>query len=223
MLPLWDTLATRRAPVLTALLVVSCLAVFGYEVVLLTSGPSLLESWLTAHAVVPARFCANWTESSQWLTVATSMFLHGGVAHVLGNCWFLWVFGNNVEDRLGFLGFGLFYLFTGAVAALLQVVVHPGSQVPVLGASGAISGVLGAYLILFPRAWIVSIVPWIVPVLPVPAVIFLPLWFWMQVCAGWGAFLSGPSDGGGVAWFAHIGGFLAGVGVALMLPGRGRR
>lgn len=208
---------------LTTLLVAACVAVFGYELVLLTRDEALLEAWIRAHAVVPARLFGGFTDPSQWATVATSMFLHGGIGHLLGNCWFLWVFGNNVEDRLGFVGFGLFYCFTGAVAALAQSLVHPGSQVPLLGASGAISGVLGAYMIFFPRAWVVSLVPWIVPILPVPALIFLPVWFGMQLYAGWGAFLSEPGGGAGVAWFAHIGGFVAGATIALMLPRRGSR
>jgi membrane associated rhomboid family serine protease len=159
----------------------------------------------------------------QWRTVLSSMFLHGGLAHVLGNCWFLWVFGNNVEDRLGFFGFGLLYLFTGAVAALAQVLAEPGSVVPMIGASGAISGVLGAYLVFFPRAWVVALVPWIVPVLPVPAVVFLVLWFFAQTWAGVGSLMSGTAAAGGVAWWAHAGGFAAGALVAMMLPRSRRR
>jgi membrane associated rhomboid family serine protease len=222
MLPLWDTQPHHRAPVLTALLIVACLAVFGYEVSLMLAGAKGFETWMTTHALVPARWLAGVTDPAQWATVATSMFLHGGVAHVLGNCWFLWVFGNNVEDRLGFFGFGIFYLFSGLVAALAQIAADPGSTVPMVGASGAISGVLGAYLIFFPRSWVVALVPWIVPVLPVPAVVFLVLWFVVQAYAGVGSLLAGSSGAGGVAWWAHAGGFLAGVGLALVWP-KGRR
>ena len=222
MLPLWDTQPHHRAPVLTALLIVACLAVFGYEVSLMLAGAKGFETWMTTHALVPARWLAGVTDPAQWATVATSMFLHGGVAHVLGNCWFLWVFGNNVEDRLGFFGFGVFYLFSGLVAALAQIAADPGSTVPMVGASGAISGVLGAYLIFFPRSWVVALVPWIVPVLPVPAVVFLVLWFVVQAYAGVGSLLAGSSGAGGVAWWAHAGGFLAGVGLALVWP-KGRR
>jgi membrane associated rhomboid family serine protease len=222
MLPLWDTQPHHRAPVLTALLIVACLAVFGYEVSLMLAGAKGFETWMTTHALVPERWLAGVTDPAQWATVATSMFLHGGVAHVLGNCWFLWVFGNNVEDRLGFFGFGIFYLFSGLVAALAQIAADPGSTVPMVGASGAISGVLGAYLIFFPRSWVVALVPWIVPVLPVPAVVFLVLWFVVQAYAGVGSLLAGSSGAGGVAWWAHAGGFLAGVGLALVWP-KGRR
>jgi membrane associated rhomboid family serine protease len=222
MLPLWDTQPHHRAPVLTALLIVACLAVFGYEVSLMLAGAKGFETWMTTHALVPARWLAGVTDPAQWATVATSMFLHGGVAHVLGNCWFLWVFGNNVEDRLGFFGFGIFCLFSGLVAALAQIAADPGSTVPMVGASGAISGVLGAYLIFFPRSWVVALVPWIVPVLPVPAVVFLVLWFVVQAYAGVGSLLAGSSGAGGVAWWAHAGGFLAGVGLALVWP-KGRR
>jgi membrane associated rhomboid family serine protease len=222
MLPLWDTQPHHRAPVLTALLIVACLAVFGYEVSLMLAGAKGFETWMTTHALVPARWLAGVTDPAQWATVATSMFLHGGVAHVLGNCWFLWVFGNNVEDRVGFFGFGVFYLFSGLVAALAQIAADPGSTVPMVGASGAISGVLGAYLIFFPRSWVVALVPWIVPVLPVPAVVFLVLWFVVQAYAGVGSLLAGSSGAGGVAWWAHAGGFLAGVGLALVWP-KGRR
>jgi membrane associated rhomboid family serine protease len=222
MLPLWDTQPHHRAPVLTALLIVACLAVFGYEVSLMLAGAKGFETWMTTHALVPARWLAGVTDPAQWATVATSMFLHGGVAHVLGNCWFLWVFGNNVEDRLGFFGFGIFYLVSGLVAALAQIASDAGSTVPMVGASGAISGVLGAYLIFFPRSWVFALVPWIVPVLPVPAVVFLVLWFVVQAYAGVGSLLAGSSGAGGVAWWAHAGGFLAGVGLALVWP-KGRR
>lgn len=207
---------------MTALLIAACLGVFGYEVALMLGDEGRFEAWMTTHALVPARLLAGWADPLQWQTVATSMFLHGGVAHVLGNCWFLWVFGNNVEDRLGHVGFVLFYLVTGAAAAAAQVLAESGSRVPMVGASGAISGVLGAYFIFFPRAWVISLVPWIVPVLPIPAVIFLLLWFLVQAYAGVGSLLAGTTGQGGVAWWAHAGGFVAGAGLAMMLP-RGRR
>lgn len=218
MIPLWDTQAHRRAPVLTALLIAGCLAVFGYEVWLMILDEKRFTAWMMQHALVPGRLLAGWDEVAQWQTLVTSMFLHGGVAHVLGNCWFLWVFGNNVEDRLGFFGFAVMYIFSGVVAALVQVAVAPGANVPMVGASGAISGVLGAYLVFFPRAWVVSLVPWIVPVLPVPAVVFLVLWFCAQTYAGVGALMAGTAGEGGVAWWAHAGGFLTGLVLAWNWP-----
>jgi len=223
MLPLWDTQPHRRPPVLTALLIAACLGVFGYEVSLMLAGEKSFEAWMTTHALVPARWLAGVMDPAQWATVATSMFLHGGVAHVLGNCWFLWVFGNNVEDRLGFFGFAFFYAVTGLVAALAQMAADPSSQLPMVGASGAISGVLGAYLIFFPRSWVFALVPWVVPVLPVPAVVFLVLWFVVQAYAGVGSLLAGAVGAGGVAWWAHAGGFLAGMAMALAWPKRRRR
>lgn len=223
MLPLWDTQPHRRAPVATGFVIAACFVVFGYEVCLSVNGEAGFAAWVAAHALVPSRLVADWADPVQWQTVGTSMFLHGGVAHLLGNCWFLWVFGNNVEDRLGFAGFALFYLVSGVAAALTQVAVDPGSNVPMVGASGAISGVLGAYLVFFPRAWVISLVPWVVPILPIPAVIFLPLWFFIQAYAGVGALFSETGGAGGIAWWAHAGGFAAGVGLALLLPRRSSR
>ena len=208
---------------MTTLVIAACLAVFGYEVALLLADDGGLAAWITRHALVPSRFWHGLAEPDEWRTVASSMFIHGGVAHVLGNCWFLWVFGNNVEDRLGSVGFLVFYLAGGTAAALAQVAVASGSAVPMIGASGAISGVLGAYLVFFPRAWVISLVPWIVPVLPIPAVIFLPLWFFIQAYAGVGSLMAGTAGGEGVAWWAHAGGFVAGAGLAMLWPGSRRR
>lgn len=208
---------------MTSLVIATCIGVFIFEIVLLARGEEVLAAWLTRHALVPARLLAGLDDSAQWQTVLTSMFLHGGVAHVLGNCWFLWVFGRAVEDRLGGFGFVVFYLFSGAAAAAAQVAVDPGSSVPMLGASGAISGVLGAYLMFFPRAWVVAFVPWIVPILPVPAVVFLLLWFVAQAYAGVGSLMDGSGAAGGVAWWAHAGGFVAGAVLAKLWPRTGRR
>jgi membrane associated rhomboid family serine protease len=221
MLPLWDTEKHRRAPVMTVLLIVANVGVFGYQLLLALKGGNALEAWLYRHAIVPGRLIDGFAQNEQWLTVLSSMFLHGSVAHVLGNCWFLWIFGGNVEDRLGPFKFLLFYLITGVAAAGAQVLTHPSSVVPMIGASGAISGVLGAYFILLPRAWIVALVPWIVPIVPLPAVVFLFVWFALQTVNGVGALMSGASAGGGVAWWAHAGGFAAGV--AMILFARKRK
>jgi membrane associated rhomboid family serine protease len=169
MLPLWDANPNRRAPVMTVLIITANLAVFVGEVWLMLT--KQMDPFIRHYALVPRQLFTHWADGAQWLTLFTHMFLHGGVAHVLGNCWFLWIFGKNVEDRLGPLQFLIFYLLSGLAAAALQVIVDPGSSVPMLGASGAISGVLGAYLLLFPTAWIITLVPWIVPILPVPAFI----------------------------------------------------
>jgi membrane associated rhomboid family serine protease len=221
MLPLWDTEKHRRAPVMTVLLIAANVGVFGYQLLLALKGGNALEAWLYRHAIVPGRLIDGFAQNEQWLTVLSSMFLHGSVAHVLGNCWFLWIFGGNVEDRLGPFKFLLVYLITGVAAAGAQVLTHPSSVVPMIGASGAISGVLGAYFILLPRAWIVTLVPWIVPIVPLPAVVFLFVWFALQTVNGVGALMSGASAGGGVAWWAHAGGFAAGV--AMILFARKRK
>jgi membrane associated rhomboid family serine protease len=210
MLPLWDANPNRRAPVMTVLIITANLAVFVGEVWLMLT--KQMDPFIRHYALVPRQLFTHWADGAQWLTLFTHMFLHGGVAHVLGNCWFLWIFGKNVEDRLGPLQFLIFYLLSGLAAAALQVIVDPGSSVPMLGASGAISGVLGAYLLLFPTAWIITLVPWIVPILPVPAFIFLVLWFVIQAFNGVGSPLESGSSGG-VAWWAHAGGFLAGMGL----------
>jgi membrane associated rhomboid family serine protease len=210
MLPLADTAKQKRTPVVTMLLVAGNFCVFAWELGLgFDRGARAQASVIEAHALVAKRVIAHWDSGQQWQTVLTHMFLHGGWAHVIGNMWFLWIFGGNVEDRLGAVRYLLFYLLAGFAAAVAQVAFDPSSAVPMLGASGAISGVLGAYLILFPAAWVWSLVPWVVPVLPIPAVVFLVLWFVVQTLSGLGAMARGQT--GGVAWWAHAGGFAAGV------------
>jgi membrane associated rhomboid family serine protease len=223
MLPLWDTQKLRRPAVCTGALIVACLAVFVYEVTLLMRDAAAFEAWLTRHALVPSRMVAGWNDAAQWQTVGSSMFLHGSVPHVLGNCWFLWVFGRSLENRLGHAGFALLYLVTGVAAAGAQILASPGSNVPMVGASGAISGVLGAYLVFFPRGWVVALVPWVLPILPIPAMVFLLVWFFIQAQAGVGSLLAGTAAQGGVAWWAHAGGFVAGACLAMMLPRGARR
>lgn len=210
MLPLADTAKQKRTPVVTMVLVAANFSAFAWELWLgFDRGARVQASVIEAHALVAKRMFAHWDTAQQWQTVFTHMFLHGGWAHVIGNMWFLWIFGGNVEDRLGAVRYFLFYVLAGFAAAAAQVAFEPGSAVPMLGASGAISGVLGAYLILFPTAWVWSLVPWVVPVLPIPAVVFLVLWFVVQTLSGLGAMALGQT--GGVAWWAHAGGFAAGV------------
>jgi membrane associated rhomboid family serine protease len=221
MLPLWDDAPRRRAAVVTALLIAANLAVFIYEVVLSLDGGRALTAFLLEHSLVPQRLLDGHTDWRQWFTVFTSMFLHGGVAHVVGNCWFLWIFGKNVEDRLGPFRYLLFYLLAGVGAAALQVAMSLHSTLPMLGASGAISGVLGAYLVLFPTAWVFTLVPWVVPVVPLPAFVLLIVWFALQALNGVGALANDSAARGGVAWWAHAGGFLTGLIVTIWLKRRG--
>lgn len=221
MLPLWDDVPRRRTAVITTLLILANLAVFGYEVWLATQKGGELRTFLLEYSLVPKRLASQVEDGSQWLTVLTSMFLHGGVAHVLGNCWFLWVFGKNVEEKLGAFLYLLLYLVAGCGAAALQAGLDLDSPVPMLGASGAISGVLGAYLALFPTSWVFTLVPWIVPIVPLPAFVLLLVWFGLQAFNGVGLLLSDETVRGGVAWWAHAGGFVTGLVAALWFKSQG--
>ncbi|MBI5690756.1 MAG: rhomboid family intramembrane serine protease [Verrucomicrobia bacterium] len=222
MLPLADTAKQKGPAVVTKLVIVACVAVFGWQAWLAYSpGGRALASFVDHHALVAERIVHHPLDEDQWRTVFTHLFLHGGVLHLLGNMWFLWLFGANVEDRFGAFRFAVFYLLTGAFAAGVQVAAGPASALPMVGASGAISGVLGAYLILFPTALVWTLVPWVVPILPVPAVVFLVLWFVMQAYNGVGSLVNGNAAEGGVAWWAHAGGFVAGAVLALWARGRG--
>ncbi|MBL8819075.1 MAG: rhomboid family intramembrane serine protease [Planctomyces sp.] len=149
-----------------------------------------------------------------WMTVITCVFLHGSLMHLLGNMWFLYIFGDNVEDRLGHVGFVVFYLVTGAAASLSHFLIEPGSEIPTVGASGAIAGVMGAYLLFYPHARVMTLIPiaFFLQMMVVPAPIFLGLWFVLQLIQG--TFSIGAAHAAGVAWWAHIGGFVAGLLIA---------
>ena len=152
------------------------------------------------------------------------MFIHGGFLHIAGNMWFLWVFGRNVEDILGGAKYLFFYLLCGVVAAVAQILINPSSTVPTIGASGAIAGVMGAYLIKFPRARIVTLVVIIffLTTVDIPAAFLLLYWFAIQFFSGVGSIGYSQASEGGVAFFAHVGGFLAGMGLILLLPTKQR-
>lgn len=218
MLPLWDTEKLRRSTPVTGLLVTLNLRVFAAELLIAAFNPELFERLMGEYALVPAAWRRGWQSGGGWLPVGSSMFLHGGVAHVAGNMWFLWVFGRSLEARIGSFGFLLIYAVGGVGAALAQILTATDPQVPMVGASGAISAVLGAYLVLLPHRWIISLVPWIVPIIPVPAVVFLVLWFVVQLMNGVGS-LQGAGSGG-VAWWAHAGGFAFGMSLAALAGGR---
>ncbi|WP_018465670.1 rhomboid family intramembrane serine protease [Calidithermus timidus] len=208
MFPLYDINRPRRRAVLVPALVVANLLAFVWEWVLNDPGAVIYT-----YGFIPANFFAD--PLAEWPTLFTSMFLHGGIGHLVGNMWFLWVFGDNVEDRLGHGGFLLFYLLGGVGAALTQGLVSYGSDAPMIGASGAISAVLGAYIVLYPGALIVSLLGFF-PIL-IPAVIYLGLWFLLQLLQSFGGV---P----GVAFWAHIGGFIVGVLlIRAMAPARWRR
>jgi len=193
-------------------------AAFYYE---LRIGPSVLNDFINNWGLVPARFWAN--PQTTWVTIFSAMFLHGGWFHILSNMWVLFIFGDNVEDRMGGGGYLVFYLLSGVAAGLTQAFFLPGSSDPMIGASGAIAGVLGAYLVLFPRARILSLVPivFIFTVIEIPAPIFLLFWFGSQLFSGFLS-LSGAS-GSGIAWWAHIGGFVFGMLGVFLFAKRERR
>jgi membrane associated rhomboid family serine protease len=229
-IPLRDANPTRRTPVVTLALIAACFVVFAYELGRLgSSGMDALDAFATEWGIVPAEISAAWASGTnlggEALTLITSQFLHGGWLHLLGNMLFLWIFGNNVEDRLGRIRFLAFYLVGGIVAGLTQVAINPDSPIPTIGASGAIAATLGAYLMLFPRARITSLVflGFFYQLIDVPAVIVLVFWFLLQLIDGI-ASLGVTDTSGGVAFFAHIGGFVFGalVGLAIRAVG-GRR
>jgi membrane associated rhomboid family serine protease len=213
MIPLRDSIPSKSWPVVTYLLIGLNVWVFIYELAL---GPHL-ESFIGTWGFVPADFFAlagvPEATTERYLPLLTSMFLHGGLLHLIGNMLYLWIFGDNVEDRVGHLRFLLFYLSAGLGAALCHAYLHPESTIPTVGASGAISGVLGGYLLLFPHARVLTLVPIVfifVQIVEVPAVLYLGFWFLMQLVAGTLAFALADAAGG-VAWWAHVGGFMVGL------------
>jgi membrane associated rhomboid family serine protease len=222
-IPLRDANPTRRTPLITLSLIVACFVVFAGELGLLASGgESSLDAFITRWGVVPADLTAAWRAgnylSIETATLVTSQFLHGGWFHLLGNMLYLWIFGNNVEDRFGRGGFLAFYLVGGALAGLTQVAINPTSEVPTIGASGAIAATLGAYFVLFPRARVTSLVflGFFYQLIDVPAVIVLGFWFVLQLIDGLTS-LGAVQSGGGVAFFAHIGGFVVGAVAARLM------
>ncbi|MGD8378236.1 MAG: rhomboid family intramembrane serine protease [Gammaproteobacteria bacterium] len=212
MIPLRDDNPTRLVPVVNYTVMVLCAVVFLWQFSLGARGEGrtlyalgLIPAVLTGQAALPPSLA--WVPPP--VTVLTSMFLHGGWLHIIGNMLFLWIFGDNVEDAMGHVRYVIFYLLCGAVAAFAQVLGAPGSTVPMIGASGAISGVLGAYLLLHPRAEVLVLVPlgFFLPLMRLPAVWVLGAWFVIQLLDN---LFAGPG-GAGVAFRAHIGGFLAGL------------
>ena len=227
MIPLRDANPTRRTPVVTIGLIAVCVAVFGYELVIRSSdGDRGLARLFDQYGLVPATLSAalgghGGSLPAALVPVLTSLFLHADIFHVGFNLLFLWIFGNNIEDRLGRPAFLAFYLAGGVAAAAAQVLAAPDSTVPIIGASGAIAAVLGAYRVRYPRARVLSLVYFglFFQLLRLPAVALLGLWFAIQVVGAIGS--SGGAGDGGVALFAHVGGFVLGVLVGLAMRGAG--
>ena len=229
MVPLRDENPTYSTPIVVYALIALNVAIFFYEVSLTGSVQQLfINTWALIPAeltcslpinlefitVPDSQFCLasadNMAPEMEWITLFSSQFLHGGLAHLGGNMLFLWVFGNNIEDRLGSFKFLIFYLTCGALAALCQWIFEPGSTIPTVGASGAIAGVMGAYIIRFPRAKIMTFIGFFL--IPVPAYLFLGWWFIQQSFYSYASLGATVDPGaGGVAYWAHAGGFVFGV------------
>jgi membrane associated rhomboid family serine protease len=216
MLPISDINPTRRLPIITYALIGINFLVFFWE---LTLGEEGLTRAFFDLAVVPSEISRlGWFHPETMMDILRSMFFHGGWAHILGNMLYLWIFGDNVEDRFGMLIYIVAYLVSGVAAVFAQYIIDPTSQIPMVGASGAIAGVLGAYAVLFPNVRVRGLVALgrVQTLREMPALVVLGFWFVIQLLSGVGS-LTDVSAGGGVAFFAHIGGFIAGVIIAFIM------
>ncbi len=228
MIPLKDLTPRRTFPTITLVLILINVAVFIYQI---TLPPHAAEVFVNTWAVVPARISLalaghHYTLAQALIPLFTCMFLHGGWLHIIGNMWFLWVFGANVEDHMGSFAYLFFYLFCGIGSSIAQTAFSWGSHIPALGASGAISGVLGAYIVLFPSSQIYSLVTLFIIWFRarIPAIVFIGLWFVLQALSAFGSLATtGHIEQGGVAWWAHVGGFVLGLALAKVMPQRNRR
>lgn len=207
MLPIRDDNPTKTRPVVTYGIILLNIAVFGYEFLLSISGD--LSNFIYSYAIIPKDI----VQGVGLHTLITSMFMHGSFMHIFGNMLYLHIFGDNIEDVMGHKRFIVFYILCGLAASALQIYINPSSSIPNLGASGAIAGVLGAYLILFPRAKVHTIIflGYFIHWIDLPAIIVLGFWFIIQLFSGLGSLSYITEEAGGVAFFAHIGGFIAGT------------
>ncbi|HET9232622.1 MAG TPA: rhomboid family intramembrane serine protease [Candidatus Eisenbacteria bacterium] len=217
-IPLRDIQERQKFPIVNILLIGANLVLFLYE---LSLGANL-EGFLRSSAFIPSRFFLPDNTASDVQTLLLSMFLHGGWAHFLGNMLYLWIFGDNVEDRLGHALYLIFYVLSGVAATLAHAFLSPESTVPAIGASGAISGVLGAYLVIFPRARVITVIPlgFFLRMAELPALAVLGMWFVLQLLSGTASLAAASAQEGGVAWWAHIGGFVFGMILGFFFRGR---
>jgi membrane associated rhomboid family serine protease len=201
-IPLRDVIPSRTFPYITVTIIFLNAIAWAFE---LTLSEPQLHSFVTLFGVVPAAFA--------WPTLVTSMFLHGGWGHVIGNMWYLWIFGDNVEDRFGHGRFLIFYLLAGMAAAFGQILLEPASMLPMIGASGAIAGVMGAYFVLYPHSRVLTLLPLIIiwEVIEVPAIFLLGFWFLMQLFNAGAIAITANAANGGVAFMAHVAGFAFGL------------
>ncbi len=208
MIPLRDRNPARSFPLITILLIISNIVIFIYEVSL---SETKLKEFIFIYGAIPQELSRRIdlppkTPIPLPFTLITSMFLHGGILHILGNMLYLWIFGNNIEDTLRKIRFIIFYILCGISASFTHILMNPHSDVPMIGASGAISGILGAYMLLYPFAMVDTLIPFFFfwRIVPIPAFLFILIWFLMQIAGA-------SQTGGNIAWFAHIGGFLSGM------------
>ena len=210
MIPIRDAIRSQNFPAVNTIIIVLNIVAFLWE---LAQGPRLTDSFFR-FGLVPVRYAdpglsVHYNTFQQVLPFFTSMFLHGGWVHLLGNMWFLYIFGDNIEDRLGHLRYLVFYVFCGLAAGLIHLLTNWGSKIPTVGASGAISGVMGSYLLLYPKARILTLIPifFFFQFVELPAFVFLGFWFLLQLISAGLA----PGHAGGIAFWAHVGGFVAGL------------
>ncbi len=220
MIPLRDNVPSRSLPLINWVLIALNVVIFIHQT---TLKPHALQVFISTYGMVPAHL--SLTHISTWIPLVTAMFLHGGWFHLISNMWVLFIFGDNIEDRMGHSSYAVFYMLGGIFANLLQAMIIPKSLVPSIGASGAIAAVLGGYFLLFPRARIVSLIPifiypWIVEI---SAFIFLGFWFVSQLYSGFQSLsMPGGANVGGVAWWAHVGGFVFGMATVYLFARRPR-
>jgi membrane associated rhomboid family serine protease len=220
MIPIRDTIRSRRFPVVNTILIILNVVVFLLEYWV---DPRVLDRIIGSYGLVPQGF---WTGGPQrWITLYTSMFLHGSWFHVISNMLALYIFGDNVEDRLGHVRYLIFYMLGGTAAGLAHMWLYANTELPTVGASGAIAAVLGGYLLLFPRSRVITLVPvlFFFRAFAIPAPIYLVLWFVMQLFNGALSLAVSTFQGGGVAWWAHIGGFIIGLALVKLFEPRRRR
>ena len=229
MIPIRDDQPRFSTPYVTYFIIALNALVFFFELSVGTQGHRALDSLVYQFGVVPRHFevalagSPRYDLTGQSLTILTSMFLHGGWLHIIGNMWFLWIFGDNIEDRIGHFLYLVFYLVSGFAASITHILLNSNSNVPTVGASGAIAGVMGAYIVLYPKARVLTLVPLIVffTFWWLPAWIFLGYWFLLQFLSGAATSIAETSSqAGGVAFWAHVGGFLAGIVLIKILPER---
>jgi len=208
MIPIRDTQRAARFPIMNWLIIITNVLVFMVEYF---SSADFSNLFVSAFALTPAR--VDLSNPITLLPFLTHMFLHGSWYHLISNMWFLMIFGDNIEDRLGSLRYLLFYMLGGISAALLQYFFEPSLSVPTLGASGAIAAVMGAYFVLFPASRVVTLIPILFfgGLIRLPAILYLGIWFVMQIFSGFSSFVIGSGTAGGVAWWAHVGGFVFGL------------